>query len=161
MKRFTLSLVTVLVIAVLSACNGGMGTSAELPDAHPTSGDFIAQQDDQAYIKEQMELLEFKEFELEVDYPDNLEFDVDVDEQANGEYKVELDDELNQQHLYGRDAFDVIYPILSAFQISKESTEDDVINQVIQGFELPEDYTKLEVEITFNDGTKIEFERRP
>ena len=108
-------------------------------------------------MKQQMGKLDFREFELEVSYGKNKEYEAEID-LDNGVYTSELEDELNGVHLKGKVAFDTIYPIVEMLTIDKTTNKTEVIKQILAAFELNDDYDKFEVEITFNDNSKIEFE---
>src|SRR5690625_5270452 len=120
-----------------------------------TNGD-VAQDDDQATIKETMEELGLAEIEIKVEYPN--EYEIEIDKSSQGNYEVELDDEINNIKLKGMDAFDTILPNLEKLDITKESSKEDVIAQVIEAFELNDDYEAYDIEVIFSDGTKMEFE---
>lgn len=122
-----------------------------------TNGD-VAQDDDQATIKETMEELDLAEIEIKVEYPNDNEYELEIDKSSQGNYEVELDDEINNIKLKGMDAFDTILPNLEKLDITKESSKEDVIAQVIEAFELNDDYEEYDIEVIFSDGTKMEFE---
>jgi len=122
-----------------------------------TNGD-VAQDDDQATIKETMEELGLAEIEIKVEYPNDNEYELEIDKSSQGNYEVELDDEINNIKLKGMDAFDTILPNLEKLDITKESSKEDVIAQVIEAFELNDDYEEYDIEVIFSDGTKMEFE---
>lgn len=117
-------------------------------------------ENDSAVIKEKMEELGFSEIEIDVDYVDGSDFEVDIDKDGQGNYQAKLEDEINNKKLKGIEAFDALYPALQKLEITKDSSQDEVINQVISAFELNGDYKEIDVEIIFSDGTKIEFEDR-
>ena len=122
-----------------------------------TNGD-VAQDDNQATIKETMEELDLAEIEIKVEYPNDNEYELEIDKSSQGNYEVELDDEINNIKLKGMDAFDTILPNLEKLDITKESSKEDVIAQVIEAFELNDDYEEYDIEVIFSDGTKMEFE---
>lgn len=118
----------------------------------------IENDNDQTAMQEKMDKLDFQEFELEVDYPDDIEYEAEIEKKSTGLIEAELEDEAANIKLKGLQAFDEIYPLVEKLDITKDSSKEDVINKVITAFDLAEDYTKIEVEITFNDGTKMEQE---
>lgn len=107
---------------------------------------------------EKMKQLDFAEFELEVEYNDDQEYEAEIEKNSSGEYKSELEDELTNQHLKGDEAFDHIYPILEKVSIQQDATQEEVIKEVLEAFDLDSDYDEFEVEITFHDGTELEYE---
>lgn len=117
-------------------------------------------QSDQEYFQSQMDKLTFNEFEVEVKYANDKEYEAEIDKKSNGMYKAEVEDELNNRYLQDREAFDDIYSKIQTLDITSNSTQDDVIEQVLKAFGLPNDYIKFEIEIHFDDGKKLEFEHR-
>src|SRR5690625_4159532 len=98
------------------------------------------------------------EIEIKVEYTKDNEYELEIDKSSQGNYEVELDDEINNIKLKGMDAFDTILPNLEKLDITKESSKEDVIAQVIEAFELNDDYEEYDIEVIFSDGTKMEFE---
>ena len=108
-------------------------------------------------LEEQMDKLDYKEFELEVSYGNNKEYEAEI-EYDNGRVTAEIEDELKGIKLKGREAFDEIHPRLKMIVVDKSTSKEDVIRQVLDAFELPDNYEEFKVEITFKDNTEIEIE---
>lgn len=174
MKRLIYIGIMVLVLSVATACtNNGNdeiydpidsnldnevetneeNNATENQDDNKTSND-----DDQTVMQEKMDKLNFQEFELDVDYSDDTEYEAEIDKSATGIIEAELEDEGNNIELKGLQAFDEIYPLIEKLDFTKDSSEADIINKVITAFDISQDYTKIEVQIVFNDGTKIKHE---
>ncbi|MCM3636129.1 YusW family protein [Sporosarcina luteola] len=111
-----------------------------------------------AEMLEKMDELEYAEFELEVEYAGGTEYEVEIDQNSTGTVNAKIEDSLNHVEKYGSDAFNELHPLVQQLTITQESKKDEVISEVLTTFNLPTDYTKFDLEITFNDGTKIEFE---
>lgn len=162
MKRFTL-LITILLL-LITGVSCGQNTSNENVNL---GGDEAMHHEDKAdnntntseastnYMLEKMGELNYVEFELEVKYNDDKEYEVEL-EQKNNEVKAKLEDELKSINLKGEEAFNTIYSQASKLTIEQNSDKDVIIKEVLEIFELNPDYNELEVEITFNDGVKIE-----
>src|SRR5690625_1843192 len=159
MKRKGLILFSISMFVLITAC-GTNQSQEEMESQEPslevnhdvTEQENPNQTDDQEYMQSKMDELSFAEFELEVEYANNVEYEADIDERHDGTIKAEIDDEVNNEYLKGREAFDAIYPKLEQLDVSLDSAKQDVINQILQSFDLADDYTKFEIEITFNDG---------
>lgn len=108
-------------------------------------------------IKKKMDELDYTDFELEVDYGKNKEFEAEIEQDGNG-VEADLEDELNGVDVNGEEAFNKIYPNVKKLTIDRDTNKDDAIKDVLKAFDLDADYTKLELELTFKDGTKVEFE---
>lgn len=105
-----------------------------------------------------MQKLDFAEFDLELEYHDDKEYEAEIDKSSSGEYKAELKDELTNTHLRGDEAFEQIYSQLEQVTLDKDSSKEEVIDTILQAFELDSDYDEFEVELIFHDGTKLEYE---
>ncbi|MBM7599736.1 hypothetical protein JOC34_002104 [Virgibacillus halotolerans] len=126
-------------------------------DNGDTATDNAADNNDNDDMKQKMDELDYTDFELEVDYGKNKEYEAEI-EQDNGKVEADLEDELNGDDVNGQEAFDKIYPNVKKLTIDQNTEKADAIQQTLDAFDLDSDYVKFEVEITFKDGTKVEFE---
>ncbi|WP_432353509.1 YusW family protein [Sporosarcina sp. A2] len=124
-------------------------------DASTTNGSADSDSD-QKYMKEKMDKLAYDEVELEVDYGKDKEYEIEI-EQDNGKVEATVEDELSNTDLKGREAFDEIYPKLEKMDITETTTKEQAIQQALDAFDLKDDYTKFDIEITMPDGQKVEF----
>ncbi|GHI00080.1 YusW family protein [Neobacillus kokaensis] len=169
MNRILLIFLSVFCIALLTAC-GGRTTETD----NNTDRNNIAQNDivkttnrnnsnhlqnthDQYKMKSQMEKLDFSEIDLEVSYAEQKEYEAEINHDNSGFIGGEVDDDLNNKQLRGKAAFDSIYPKVEKLTFSKGTNKKDAIDQILQSFDLPANYTKFELEIIFNDGTKMRY----
>ena len=109
-------------------------------------------------MQEMMDELEYAEFELEVEYAGDTEYEVEIEQKNVGTVKARIEDSLNHVERNGADAINELQPLVQQLTITKETNRDEAISDVLTTFNLPTDYTKFDLEITFNDGTKVEFE---
>ncbi|ARD47876.1 hypothetical protein SporoP37_06805 [Sporosarcina sp. P37] len=107
-----------------------------------------------------MKQLSFKEIEVEVSYDKDIEYEAEIEQDENEPVKAKVEDEVNNVHLKGQEAFDDIYPKVKQLSLTKDSTNEEAIDQVLKVFNLDANYTKFEVKITFNDGGKLKVEDR-
>src|SRR5690625_2048135 len=114
--------------------------------------------DDDEYMTTKMDALDFYEIEIEVEYVDGKEYEVEIERDDNRPYTAEVEDELNNIYLKGKEAFDEVYPKIEQLSVNIDSEQTDVIEQVLSVFDLPDNYTKFEIEIKFNDGSEMDFE---
>jgi len=112
---------------------------------------------DQDKIITQMEKINFTEFELDLDYDNDVDYEVDLERESNGHYKVKLEDDINNLKLKGMEAFEHIYPIIENLSIVEDSNQDDVIEQVLNAFGLDDNYRKFELEVKYNNGVEKEY----
>lgn len=96
----------------------------------------------------------FKRFELVVhsnDPEDTLEI---LYEEKKDATDVEYMKESSNQNILGSDAMDLLRPFLDALSIDEETSDDEVIAEIIDSFQL-ENYDTIEASITYlNDDTK-------
>src|SRR5699024_1009939 len=116
----------------------------------------LDQAENEADMKKMMEELDFREFDLEVEYADDKEFDVEIDHQSDGRIEAEVDDEINGVHIEDDlEAFNYLYPYVNQLNIDKEMDKQDVIDQLLDVFSLEGDYVEFKVEFEFHDGTEL------
>lgn len=108
-------------------------------------------------MQAKMDELDYTDFELEVDYGKNKEYEAKI-EQDNGKTTADLEDEINGEDLIGEEAFNKIHPNVKKLTIDQGTDKQDALKQVLDAFDLDTNYKKFEMEITFKDGTKIEYE---
>lgn len=136
-----------------AATNGSMenDTSQETDTATDTSTD---------RMKEDMDKLSFKEIEVDVSYGKDREYEAEIEQDRNEPYKAKVEDEVNDVYLRGQEAFDDLYPKIQQLTLTKDSTKEEVIDQILNAFNLDRAYEKFEVEIQFHDGSKLDVEDR-
>lgn len=177
MKRILLALGTFMLFLTLAACDSQQNNDApvnnddasndeettdssdkqENNDSETENDSKTPENNSDSDMKSKMDELDYEEFELELDYGQDSEYEVEI-EQDNNQIKAEVEDELNGEYLEGQDAFDNIYPKVKKLTIDQNTSKKEAIEQVLDVFDLDTNYTEIEIEITFNDGTKIEFE---
>lgn len=103
----------------------------------------------------------FTDFELDVniDNDKDIEFEVEFQREDNM-IKAEYEDEVAGVKLKGEAAYEKIKPLLEALKIDENTTEEDTIQEVIDVFEIPENFEDLELKIEFSDGVIRKYERR-
>ncbi len=100
----------------------------------------------------------FLEFEVEVDIDGvNDAFEVEYEVKRN-KTKASYDDKTEDVYLKDDEAMKKIEPIFDTFTFDEDSLEDDIYEQIIEGFSI-DNYDEIEIEIRFKDMTEIEFER--
>ena len=132
--------------------NDNAGSTDTVGDAEST--------DSKDGMQQKMEDLAYSDFDLAVDYSNDLEYEVELelDKNINNAVKSEIDDDLNNVKKSGAEAFNDLYPLVNELTITQETSKDDAIQEILNTFNLADDYQKFELEIKFNDGTKLEFE---
>ena len=101
---------------------------------------------------------DFTHFSLDVDYGGAQEFDVEYENEQSG-VEASYEDDVNNNRYYGNDAYDRMESVFQSFKFNKDTSEDEVIKEVLNAFNLPEDYQKFDLEVRFADGTEKEYKR--
>ena len=79
-------------------------------------------------------------------------------EHKTDEVHAEIDDARTGMKLEGDEAYTELEGIFQSLNINSMMTEEEILRAVIDGFNLDESYEKLEVKITFEDGTEVDVE---
>ena len=101
---------------------------------------------------------QFTHFSLDVEYSVTKSFEVEYENEIS-KVEASYEDEINNEKLYGNDAYSKLEPIFQSFKFDENTADDEVIAEVLQGFNLAEDYQKLELEVRFGDGTEKEYRK--
>ena len=105
-----------------------------------------------------MDKLDYQEFTLDIDYGNEDEYDVELERNKDDTIEAEIQDSINGVNKHGTEAFNELYPLVEKLTINQQTTKEEAIKEILDVFNLKNDYSKFDVEITFKDGTKIEFE---
>lgn len=170
MKRLYVSMFVLLTVLVLAACGGNMDTpknnGADEPNAsennEPVNADTnTGDLPNEAVTDEDMgvlmESLPFKKIDVEIKYKDDVEFEIEM-KQKGSAVSAEVEDEVHGVDIDNdMEAFNYIYPKVKNLSVAQDTAKEDVISMILEAFDLPDDYEKFEAELTFSDGTEIEF----
>lgn len=173
MKKWLTLLIIAMFTVVLGACgnddkddqdNTNNTEKQEASDTGTTHKDEndkkeTNKNEDNSDMKKEMDELDYSDFELEVSYGNDQEYEAEI-EQKSGKIQADLEDEINGMDVNGQEAFDNIYPKVKKLNVDRDTEKTEVIKQVLEAFELEDDYQKFEVEFKFKDGTKLSFEDR-
>ncbi|WP_404404235.1 YusW family protein [Jeotgalibacillus malaysiensis] len=103
--------------------------------------------------------ISFLEFDMDADYEGNdNDFEISYDSEGS-QVEASYENERDMLTMSGDDAFQEIQPVLSEFDFTTETPDDEVIDRVIEGFEVEEGFQSIEIEIKFEDGTEKEYQR--
>ncbi|MFC7062187.1 YusW family protein [Halobacillus seohaensis] len=134
---------------ILTACanqnNQQEALDLEPMDTTPTEIDYTENEENN---------LNFTSFDLEVDYVDRLSYEVEYDLNRN----LASIEDLDNQKFTDSEAFNQLSTNFHKFSFDENTPEDEVIDEVIQTFELNPTYKEFELDIEFIDGTTKEYE---
>lgn len=126
------------------------GTSDGVEDANPGGG----------LSEENMggEVFGFVDFDLDVDYPDQDDaLQVSYEENRDA-VEAEYENKSTNEDLKGDDAFDKIEPLLAQLELTVDMPDEEVINKVIEVFEIESNYESIEIDVEYPDGTDKDYE---
>ncbi|QUW22849.1 YusW family protein [Sporosarcina sp. Marseille-Q4063] len=105
-----------------------------------------------------MDELDYEEFSLEIEYGNQDEYEAELEKNMNNTVEAKIEDSINGVEKNGTEAFNELYPLVESLTINQETGKEEAIKEILEVFNMNNDYSKFEVEIKFKDGTKIEFE---
>ncbi|WP_459503351.1 YusW family protein [Bacillus sp. C1] len=105
--------------------------------------------------------LNFNEFDLDADYQDTKkDYEADYkNKDANQKMEAKIEDHKTDARLTGDEAFSKLSPLLQKLKFDKDTPDQEVIDQVVDVFQLDKDYQKFDLEVVFSDGTKKEYKK--
>lgn len=138
---------------VLAACNDDEVTNA--PDSAPTeqegSNTTVTTSSDAPF--------NFAKFSLDIDYDATTSVEVDYSNESSGVEASYKNDKTNET-LTGNTAYHYLEPIFEGFSFNAASSQDEVIDEVIRAFNLDTNFNELDMDITFDNGTEVEYMRQ-
>lgn len=138
---------------VLAACNDEEVTNA--PDSAPTeqegNNDVVTTSSDAPF--------NFAKFSLDVDYDGTTSVEIDYSNESTGVEASYKNDKTNET-LTGNTAYHYLEPIFEDFSFNAASSQDEVIDEVIRAFNLDENFNELDMDITFDNGSEVEYMRQ-
>ena len=167
MKTLTLILGTPVLALFLLGCNDEDKVT-NVPDNAPVEGTATNTQTDTNDTTTDTQTddtqtggatFNFTHFDLDVEYGNNQEYDVDYENETDG-MEAEIKDDIGNKVLSGDEAFEVLSPIFEKFTFDQNTANDVVISEVLNAFNLDENYQSLELEVKFTDGTIKEYTKR-
>lgn len=100
-------------------------------------------------------LFEFKKFELEVDYP-NQEEAIDVNyEEKKDSTEAEFESIADDVDATSDDAMAKLRPLLEKLELKEVMKDEEILTQIIKAFNIEDNYTKIEADITWDNGEEI------
>lgn len=101
----------------------------------------------------------FTSFDLEADF-ESTEDAVEVDyDQENDGTEANYNDQIQGIQLAGDEAMQELDSIFSEFGFDENTPNEEVLTEVFEAFNIPEDATNVELDIDFNNGTEKEYKQ--
>lgn len=99
---------------------------------------------------------DFTSFDLDVEYG-NDSYEAEYVNEARGMEAV-IEDDLKQEMLESDEAYGKLETYFTQLTFDQTTDTEDVIAQVLNIFNLPDDYTNFDLEIVYSDGTTKEYQ---
>ncbi|WP_060209805.1 YusW family protein [Sporosarcina koreensis] len=99
----------------------------------------------------------FSEFDLEIEV-DGKDA-VDVEYEVKKSHKAKYVNQLASLNLKDQEAFDKIDEFFTKIMLTHDMSNQDIIDRIMEWFGL-DTYTKFDLDVDFDDGTKLEIEDR-
>lgn len=145
-----LFILSTLSIGILAAC-GDDEEVTNAPDNAP-----VEQENGAAVPIPADAPFNFTQFSLDVDYGVNKSLEVSYDNESTG-VEAAYESDLSNEKLNGNDAYTKMEPIFKGFTFDINTSNEEVIQQVKEAFNVEEDYKELEIDIRFSDGAEKEY----
>lgn len=101
----------------------------------------------------------FTDFSFEADLDTTAEYiDVDYEYEPN-EIEASYRDQENDISLTGEEALQELDSIFQSFTFDENTEDEEVLNEVLELFNVPENATNIELDIDFQSGTEKEYHR--
>lgn len=158
MKKTALFL-AISASVLLVAC-GDKEDATNVPDNAPVEGSNTTNNnvDNTTSTGTTATAFNFTHFDLDVTYANNKSYEVSYENETTGA-EVKIEDDINNKKETGNQAVDTLAPIFGSFTFDATTANDEVINEVLQKFNLANDYKEFELEIKFPDGTEKEYKK--
>lgn len=97
----------------------------------------------------------YRELDLEVKYPTG-DYTLEYEKQSNGEV-AEVEDERQNTKKTGDEALGELQPLMEKFTFDENTSDEEVKKQIMDHVKIDDDYTSIELNVTFNNGTEKEY----
>lgn len=104
--------------------------------------------------------LPFKRFRLAVYYGKGDQDSYQAEYRHSQEETAEIKDGLSGVNHIGDEALVEMKMMLDELQIKNDKPEDTLIREILSSFNLEEDYERIDLEITMNDGNQINYHKK-
>lgn len=140
---------------LLSGC-GNSGNSDKSADKTGTDDVVINKELEDGGSIERGQGYGFTQFDLSIDIDGKDAIDADYDVETK-QIEAELENKLREVKLKDKEAIDELHLLFMDIRLTSETTKEEAIDRILEWFEI-DDYSKFELDVEFDDGTKLDFE---
>lgn len=98
----------------------------------------------------------FTHFDLDVQYANNKSYEVSYENEVTG-VEAKIEDEVNNKKIQGNEAMDTLTPIFESLTFISTTANEEVTKEILQKFNLPDNYKEFELEVKFSNDTVKEY----
>ncbi|MBE1557039.1 YusW family protein [Sporosarcina limicola] len=153
MEKLKLASTIFLTSALIMGGCGNFGKNADKPNREEAT--LIHEDEKAGGSVETGDGYGFTTFDLEIDVEgkDAIEAAYDV----TGNLKVDYENKLSNKKLTGSDAMNELSKLFMDILITKDTPQQEVIDKILKYYRL-DMYSKFDLEVDFDDGTKLNIE---
>lgn len=140
---------------ILTACGGDKENATNVPNEAPTEQETGTNTNNTVENNSANAPFSFTHFDLSVDYAGNKSYDVEYENESTG-VEAKIEDDLNNNYVQGNSAADKLIPIFENFTFDAATPNDKIIEEVLNAFNLANDYQEFDLEVRFSDGVEKE-----
>ncbi|MBN9652981.1 YusW family protein [Halobacillus sp. GSS1] len=100
--------------------------------------------------------LPFQQFDLEIDYVDSLSYEIQY--VSNESHTRAVIHEIGEEKISGEKALDQLTPHFMELSFDEDSSEQEVIEDVIKVFGLDDTYKEFSLRVIYSNGVEAEYE---
>ena len=142
-------------LTILQGCNIADNDSVLPPPPVEKDNDLTNQENTR---QGEVNLFNFTNFDLDVDYPKNQSYEIDYESDQDG-MEAKITDELSNKTLKGNDAFDQLRPKFENFTFDSSTPDEEVISEVSKAFNISKNYYSFELDVEFTDGKEKRYNK--
>ena len=98
----------------------------------------------------------FTHFDLDIQYAGNKSYEVSYENEVTG-VEAKIEDQVNNQNQQGNEAMDTLASIFKNLTFDASTANEDVTKEILQKFNLPDNYQEFELEVKFANDTVKEY----
>ncbi|SOC43502.1 YusW family protein [Ureibacillus acetophenoni] len=107
--------------------------------------------------KEVTALTQYLDFDLDIEYANDISFEVDYEYLGENNIKAEIEDEVNNVRVSGEEAKNSLLKYFEQLNFDENTDESEIVVQILTAFDLTDDFKKFELEVRYNSGTVKEY----
>ncbi|QUW21077.1 hypothetical protein JSQ81_14830 [Sporosarcina sp. Marseille-Q4063] len=156
MRKSKFLMITIFAsVLLIAGCGKNNNKSSVESRDEPTISSEVEDRDGSLYFGDGFGLLDF-DLEIDIDGKDAIDIDYEVNKQ-NDTFEAEYKNNIENFHLKDEDAMNAIDEFFLDVKIAKDKPKEVIMREILESLNI-EDYSKFDLEITFDDDTTLTIE---